>query len=67
MEVYPKIPGTRISSAGGQPLGRSCIESPWGQGSYRPKGVAGIIFSWLVVSAPVMEVYPKIPEPAFPL
>jgi hypothetical protein len=41
MEGYLKIPGTRISSVGGQPSGRSCVESPWGQGSYRPTGFAG--------------------------
>jgi hypothetical protein len=50
MKVYPKIPGTRIFFVGGQPSGRSCSESPWGQGSYRPKGVVGIIFSLLVVA-----------------
>jgi hypothetical protein len=50
MGVYPKIPGTRFSSVGAQPSGRSCVESPWGQGSYKSKGVAGIIFSWFVVA-----------------
>ena len=60
MKVYPKIPGTRVSSAGSQPSGRLSPVSPWGQGSYRPKGVAGIVFSWFVVTQ-AMRVYPKIP------
>jgi hypothetical protein len=64
MEVYPKIPENRFSSVGAQPSGRSCAESPWGQGSYSPKGVAGIIFSWFVVSAPVMLVYLKMAQSA---
>jgi hypothetical protein len=51
MEVYPKISGTRFSSVGAQPSERSCAESPWGQGSYRPTGFAGFRFSWLVVAA----------------
>jgi hypothetical protein len=51
MGVYPKIPGTRFSSVGAQPSGRSCAESPGGQRSYRPAGFAGFRFSWLVVVA----------------
>jgi hypothetical protein len=51
MGIYLKIPGTRISPVGGQPPDRSSQVSPWGQGSYRLKGVAGIIFSWFVVLA----------------
>jgi hypothetical protein len=63
--VYPKIPGTRFSSVGAQPSGRSCAESPWGQGSYRPKGVTGIIFSWFVVAQRPWGFIRKYSEPGF--
>jgi hypothetical protein len=45
-----KYPEIGFLLVGGQPPGRSCVESPRGLGSYRPKGVAGIIFSWFVVA-----------------
>jgi hypothetical protein len=51
MEVYPKIPENRISPVGGQPPGRSCVESPRGLGSYKISPINGIIFSLLVVAA----------------
>jgi hypothetical protein len=51
MKVYPKIPENRIPPVGGQPPGRSCVESPRGLGSYKICQINGIIFSWFVVTA----------------
>jgi hypothetical protein len=45
-----KYPEIAFLLVGAQPSGRSCEESPWGQGSYRPTGVAGFRFSWLVAA-----------------
>jgi hypothetical protein len=56
MEVYLKIPGTRISPVGGQPPGRSCVESPRGLDSYGICQINGCKFSLLVVATPGIKV-----------
>jgi hypothetical protein len=58
MEVYPKIPGTRISPVGGQPPGRSCVESLRGVGSYKIFQINRIVFSLFDVGQ-AMLVYLK--------
>jgi hypothetical protein len=49
MGVYLKMPGTRISSVGGQPPGRSSPVSPWGQGSYSPMGLLVLCYQIFMV------------------
>jgi hypothetical protein len=59
MEVYPKIPETRISSAGGQPPGRSWGEIAPEAGILQAHGVCCfyvIKFSWFFV-VQAMEIY----------